>query len=147
MFFYTGTNASEMTNLVRTPANAMFLAYFSALDSANGVLTPFKGLARAQSEMMRFYSQRAQANLEISSQLARCTTPHDILREQMKFWDTAAKQYAETSRQIQAAWAQTSVAKPTVVEPARRHDYIEFAPAKRARRQPAAPAERRAEFA
>lgn len=147
MFFYPGTSASELANAVRTPANAMFLAYFTALDSATSAMTPFKGLARVQSEMMRFYTHRAQAILEIPSQLARCTTPHDILQDQMKFWDTAAKEYAETSRRIQQAWSQAAPAATAVEEPARRRDYIEFAPVKRAKRQLAKPESRTAEFA
>ena len=138
MFFPTSAVVSDAASLTRVPANNMFLAYFTALETASVSFAPFKNVARAQAEMIGFMSRRARACLEAPAHLTGCRNPQDILHEQMRFWDLAAAEYNETSRRIMEAWAQPSAAvtkpqKPVAVAPVV-HDYIEFPSAKRAKR-------------
>ncbi|MFZ4805997.1 MAG: phasin family protein [Hyphomicrobiaceae bacterium] len=64
-----------------------------------------KAAARTNIECMRFASQRAQALVAVPSRLATCRTPHDLMTEQLRFWQTAVEQYAETTRHVAAIWA------------------------------------------
>ncbi len=112
MMLQSGSNPAELVKLGNSPANAMFLTYFSALDSTSQALSPFKGVAWAHSEWFGFLNRRAQALLDIPSQVMQCRTPQDLLREQMQFWDTAAKEYDETSRRILASWGAPHPAEP-----------------------------------
>ena len=134
----SGSSASDFANLARMTANPIFVAYFTALDSAAHTMLPLKYLARAQTEAATFMSRRALSYMAIPAKLASCRSPQDVLTEQRRFWDSAAEQYAQSSRLIQDAWA--AVLKPAAapgseaVAPPRTHDYIEFPLAKRMKR-------------
>ncbi len=152
MFFANGTNVSDVANLTRAPANNMFLAYFTALENASVAFAPMKSVARAQAEMIGFMSRRARACLEAPAQLTSCRNPHDILHEQMRFWDLAAEEYKETSRRILEAWQQPALAAVTAPDKLAPnvpyvHDYIEFPVAKRAKRTYEQPEARALNFA
>lgn len=139
MFFTPVARVSEINRLASAPTNPMFLAYFSALDSTAAAFSPFKNIARAQAEIIGFMSRRVRACLEAPSQLTACRNPHDVLHEQMRFWDQAAQEYTETSRRIFEAWAPAMMltqSAPDAVTPSpqRVHDYIEFPVARRSRR-------------
>ena len=151
MFFATGASVNELTNLARSPANSMFLAYFTALEAASVAFTPMKSVARAQAEMIGFMSRRTRACFEAPAQLISCRNPQDVLHEQMRFWDLAAEQYNETSKRIVEAWTPVAAAVDEAEKPAvpvtRTHDYIEFPVAKRSRRPVDYPETRAMEFA
>ena len=137
MFPTSSSSVSDFANLTRTPANTMFLAYFTALDSASVAFAPMKSVARAQAEMIGFMSRRARACFEAPSQLTQCRNPQDLLHEQMRFWDLAAEEYKETSRRVLEAWAPLSPkAAPETAAPAaaRVHDYIQFPISRRPKR-------------
>jgi hypothetical protein len=73
-----------------------------------------KAASRVNSEMMALASQRMQAYLGIPNRLATCRTPHDLMTEQVRFWQTAFQQYGAASRSIAAAMtgAQAPAASP-----------------------------------
>lgn len=98
----------------RSQFSAQFNPQFSALampgldDGAvfsKGVEPAFKAAARTNLELMTFASKRAQAMVALPSRMAACRTPHDVVNEQIRFWQTAFSQYAETTRTIATAWS------------------------------------------
>lgn len=92
------------------PYFAPLQAYFGHLDTLAQSMSPMKGMARAQLEMMGFVSRRTQAYLEFPSRMQQCRTPQDLLNEQARFWQTAFEQYAEAGRRMTEAWAQAGLA-------------------------------------
>jgi hypothetical protein len=109
------------------PFFAPMQAYFGNLDSMSQSMSPLKGVARSQLELMGFFSRRTQAYMEIPSRMQQCRTPQDLLNEQARFWQTAFEQYAETSRRMMEAWSQAGlggVQQQPVRATAR--DYINF---------------------
>lgn len=110
------------------PYFAPMQAYFGNLDTMAHSMSPLKGLARSQLELVGFLSRRTQAYLEIPSRLQQCRTPQDLFNEQARFWQTAFEQYAEAGRRMTEAWAQAGfgagVGQPSVRATAR--DYINF---------------------
>jgi hypothetical protein len=109
--FQASTNLADLAKLGRGPANAMYLTYFSALDRTAQAFSPFKNVAWVHAEWFGFLNRRAQALLDVPSQLMFCRTPQDVLREQMHFWDTAVKECDETSRRILSAYANSQNAE------------------------------------
>jgi hypothetical protein len=65
----------------------------------------FKGAARCNFEMMSLAGRRARAYLELPATLSRCRSPQDLAGEQVRFWQTAAQHYAETSRCFLDVWS------------------------------------------
>lgn len=113
--------------------------YFEGLEKLTQSMSPFKGVARAQIEMMGFMSRRAQAYLEIPSRISRCRSPQDLMNEQMRFWQTAFQQYSETSHRVMEAYRQGMTAAANNAAPAaftssapRQRDYINFPDARKA---------------
>lgn len=92
---------------------------------SEGASAPLKAAVRCQLEVMGYLNRRTQALLQAPTRFSSCRSPQDVLNEQMAFWQTAAEQYAETSRRIADAWAGvssgTSAEKSTAVR-----DYIDF---------------------
>jgi len=103
------------------PFAQMFEAYFSGVQSlsqgfgaqavdaqaiGSQVAGPAKAMARCQLEAMGLMNRRAQAYMDIPTQIGRCKTPQDLINEQMAFWKTAAEQYTESSQKIAEAWGQ-----------------------------------------
>lgn len=103
-------------------------AYFGGLDSMSQNMSPLKGMARSQLEIMGFFSRRTQAYMEFPSRLQQCRTPQDFLNEQARFWQTAFEQYAEASHRVMEAWAQAGLAANLGAQPvkATARDYIDF---------------------
>jgi hypothetical protein len=101
-------------------------AYFGNLDSMSQSMSPLKGIARSQLELMGFFSRRTQAYMEIPSRLQQCRTPQDLLNEQARFWQTAFEQYAETSRRVVEAWSQAGLGAAQQPVRATARDYINF---------------------
>jgi hypothetical protein len=109
------------------PFFAPMQTYFGNLDSMSQSMSPLKGIARSQLELMGFFSRRTQAYMEIPSRMQQCRTPQDLLNEQARFWQTAFEQYAETSRRMMEAWSQAGLggAQQQPVRATAR-DYINF---------------------
>ncbi len=74
---------------------------FDGIDkAAQGWEIWFKAIARCQLETMSLVSRRVQAYVELSARMGACRAPHEFVGEQLNFWQTAAKQYAETCGRI-----------------------------------------------
>ena len=85
---------------------------FSPEQSMAGMMTPAKGfepvakaMIRSNAETMTLMNQRAQAYMALPSRMAACRTPHDVMTEQVRFWQTAMQQYSDAWRNVAAAWA------------------------------------------
>jgi hypothetical protein len=72
---------------------------------AKGVEPAFKAVARTNLELMTLASKRAQAMVSLPTRMAACRTPHDVFNEQVRFWQGAFAQYAESTRNIASAWS------------------------------------------
>jgi hypothetical protein len=64
-----------------------------------------KNVARVQLEVMGLAVRRAQAYMQVPTQLARCRTPRDLADEQMAFWRTAMEHYIGSSHRLMEAWS------------------------------------------
>jgi hypothetical protein len=87
------------------PFKNMFETCCSGMDMAAQGFEPwFKAMASSGLELMSLMSRRAQAYMEIPNCIGHCRTPQDIVDEQMRFWQTAFRQYAESSQRAVSAW-------------------------------------------
>lgn len=64
----------------------------------------FKNAARCNLELMSLAGRRTRAYLELPRTLARCRSPQDLAGEQMRFWQSAAQDYADSSRAFVQVW-------------------------------------------
>jgi hypothetical protein len=79
-------------------------AYFSGLDTiAKGYEPAFKGAGRWNLELMGLMTRRAQAWLDIPARFSQCRTPQDLVLEQTRFWQAAARDYTEGARRLTVA--------------------------------------------
>lgn len=108
-----------------SPLSSSLQAYFSGLDSVAQSLSPMKGFARWQLEVMGLMSRRAQAYMEIPSRLQRCRTPQDLVNEQSRFLRTTFEQYTEASQRIADALQMPSAFSAPATRTVSR-DYISF---------------------
>ncbi len=58
-------------------------------------------------ELMRLMSRRGQAWLDAPKAFAACRTPQEIAAAQVRFWQTCAQDYTETSRRVAETWTTT----------------------------------------
>jgi hypothetical protein len=92
------------------PLSNLSQIYFGNLDGLAKAYEPtLKGIGRLNLELMNFMTRRSQAWLEIPAQLSRCKTPQDLIKEQLRFWQTAASQYSDGSHRLAAAWGACAV--------------------------------------
>lgn len=56
-------------------------------------------------ELMSLTGRRMRAYLDLPSTLGRCRSPQDLAAEQMRFWQTAARDYSDSSRHAVEAWS------------------------------------------
>jgi hypothetical protein len=104
--------------------------YWRGLESLSQNAEPlFKGCARCQLELVSLASRRARAYFDVPSTLARCRSPQDIASEQVRFWQTAAQEYAESARCLMTAWGAmwSAALQATNGAAAVERDYITFA--------------------
>jgi hypothetical protein len=110
-------------------------AYFGGFDTmVKGCEPALKGIGRWNLEVFGLTTRRAQAWLEMPARLGRCKTPTDLLSEQVRFWQTAAADYADSSRRLMAAWGACAVMPK--LNGAQPRDYITFAEPKDAAAAP-----------
>lgn len=84
----------------------MMQAYFGGLDTAFQSMDPiYKAAARSGLEFVGLASLRAQAHVDIPSQMVECRTVQDVTSAQMRFWQTAAQHYQDSTRHIMSIWA------------------------------------------
>jgi len=59
--------------------------------------------ARANLSLFGLMTRRAQAWLEMPTRLGQCRTPHDLVSEQLRFWQTAVHDYADATKRLTLA--------------------------------------------
>ena len=98
-------SARERMDPIAGPFGNLSQAYFSSLDTAARGLEPaLRGAGRLNLELVSLATRRAQAWLEIPHRLGQCRTPQELAREQLRFWQTAAHDYAEGARRLTVAF-------------------------------------------
>jgi hypothetical protein len=75
-------------------------------------------------ELIGFMTKRTRAWLGLPGQLSQCKSPIEFAGEQMRFWQTAASDYAEASKRLVAAACATGTLPALNGTPPR--DYIAF---------------------
>jgi len=63
-----------------------------------------KAAMRFNMELMSLTGRRMRAYLDLPSTLGRCRSPQDLAAAQMRFWQTAARDYTDSSRTAMEAW-------------------------------------------
>jgi hypothetical protein len=119
-------SGSERLDPKAGPLGNLSQAYFGGLDMmAKGFEPALKGVGRWNLELVGFMARRAQAWLEVPSQLRQCKTPVEIFNLQGKFWQAAAADYADGSKRLAAA-VTACAAMPKASVGAQPRDYITF---------------------
>jgi hypothetical protein len=63
-----------------------------------------KAAMRFNMELMSLTGRRMRAYLDLPSTLGRCRSAQDLAAEQMRFWQTAARDYTDSGRNAMEAW-------------------------------------------
>jgi hypothetical protein len=91
------------------PFKNMFETCCGGMDLAAQRFEPwYKTMASSGLEVLSLMSRRAQAYFDLPKSVGNCRTPQDLVDEQVRFLQTALRQYGETSQRALDAWA-TSV--------------------------------------
>ena len=99
-------SGSERLDSKAGPLGNLSQTYFGSLDMmVKGCEPALKGVGHWNLELIGLTTRRSQAWLEIPARLGQCKTPVDVYNEQMRFWQTAAADYADGSRRLVAAWS------------------------------------------
>jgi hypothetical protein len=64
----------------------------------------FKAMGRFNLEMLALMSRRWQAWLSAPRQFGRCRSPWDVVEEQVRFWQAAVSDYAQSAQRLSAAF-------------------------------------------
>ena len=103
-------SGSERLDSKSGPLGNLSQAYFGTLNSvAKGYEPVLKGVGRWNVELMGLMTKRSREWLELPTRLTRCKSPVDLVSEQMRFWQTAASQYADASHRLAAAFGACAV--------------------------------------
>jgi hypothetical protein len=85
------------------PFGNLSQVYCGNLDQvAKGFEPVLKNFGRLNLEAMGLFTRRAQAWFEVPSRAMQCKTPQDLAREQLLFWQTALRDYAEGAQRLTA---------------------------------------------
>jgi hypothetical protein len=119
-------NRTERLDSKAGPLGNLSQAYFGGLDvMVKGCEPALKGVGRYNLELVGLVARRSQAWLEVPTRLMQCKTPIDLLKEQVRFWQSAVSDYTESSRRLSAAWgAYAAMPKLNGTQP---RDYMTFA--------------------
>lgn len=104
--FQNYLSALESFGPGKAPPVATSLPGFDPQAVAAQTTAPLKAIGRCQLEVLGLANRRAQAYMQVSTRLAQCRTPQDLMNEQMAFWRTASEQYTNSGRKIAEAWGQ-----------------------------------------
>ena len=67
-----------------------------------------KGIGRFNLELLALISRRWQAWLSASRHFGECTSPWEVAQEQLRFWQVAVNDYAQSAQRVSTtfgAWA------------------------------------------
>jgi hypothetical protein len=100
-----GMSGNERLDSKAGPLGNLSQAYFGGFDNmVKGCEPALKGAGRLNLELFGLMTRRSQAWLEMPARLSRCKTPVEAYGEQMRFWQTAAADYADGWQRLAAAW-------------------------------------------
>ena len=125
-------SGSERLDPKAGPLGNLSQAYFGTLDKVmKGYEPALKGAGRWNLELVGLMTKRSREWLELPTRLIACKSPVDVMNAQMRFWQTAASQYADASHRLAAAFGACGVMPylngawggQTVAHP---RDYITF---------------------
>jgi hypothetical protein len=136
------------------PFKNMFETCCGTMDLAAQRFEPwYKAVASSGLEVLSLMSQRALAYVELPRSVANCRTPQDLVDEQVHFWQTAWRQYGESSQRALNVWTTSvsllgGIVAPWVPAAKPERDYISFPEPQEAtgaaEKQPKKPDERQA---
>ncbi len=128
-------SGTERLDSKADPLGNLSQAYFGGVDMmVKGYEPALRGVGRFNLELVGLMARRSQAWLEIPVRLSRCRTPMDLVNEQLRFWQTAAADFAEGQQRLAAALGACAVLPK--LNGAQPRDYITFPEAEET---PAAP--------
>ena len=97
--------ANERGDPTAGPFGNLSQLYCNGLDQlAKGYEPAVRNAGRWNLELMGFFTRRSQAWLEIPARASQCKSPQDLAREQLHFWQTATRDYAEGVRRLTMAF-------------------------------------------
>jgi len=118
-------SGSERFDTKTGPLGNPSQVYFSGLDAmVKGCEPALKGVGRWNLELIGLMTRRTQAWLGVPVRLSQCKSPSDLVNEQMRFWQTAAGDYAQASHRLAAAFGACAVMPG--LNGAQPRDYITF---------------------
>jgi hypothetical protein len=95
-----------MSHDQRFESFGLWASYWKGFDACvHGAEPVLKSAARCNLELMSLASRRARAYADMSSRLVRCRSPQDWAGEQVRFWQSAAQDYADSTRSLMEAWS------------------------------------------
>ena len=95
----------ETVKSEQSPRQALSFPALTGPSGASTVETVTKRNMQAMEAMTSLATKRASAYMDFPNQLAQCKGPQDFISAQMRFWQAAATDCAESSRQMMAAWS------------------------------------------
>ena len=114
------------------PFKNVFETCCGSMDAAAQRFEPWvKAVAGSGLELLSLMSQRAQAYLELPTSVGNCRSPQDLVDQQVRFWQTALRQYGESSQRAMNAWVTSmsllgGVLTPFTPAAQPERDYITF---------------------
>jgi hypothetical protein len=120
------------------PFKNVFETCCGTMDAAAQRFEPwFKAVSGTGLELLSLMSQRAQAYLDLATSVSNCRTPQGLVDEQVRFWQTALRQYGESSQRAMNAWTTSmsllgGVLTPLTPADKPERDYITFPEAEQA---------------
>lgn len=95
--------AEDLRTDARNPSD-MMAPWLNFGMSAQASAPIVKAAMRFNMELMSLTGRRMRAYLDLPSTLGRCRSPQDLAAEQMRFWQAAARDYTDSSRNAMEAW-------------------------------------------
>ena len=103
-------SGSERLDPKAGPLGNLSQAYFGSLDKVmKGYEPALKGAGRWNLELVGLMTKRSREWLELPTRLSACKSPVDVMNAHMRFWQTAASQYADASHRLAAAFGACGV--------------------------------------
>jgi hypothetical protein len=96
--------AEDLRTDARSPSD-IFGPWLNFGLSAQASAPIVKAAMRFNMELMSLTGRRMRAYLDLPSTLGRCRSAQDLATEQMRFWQTAARDYSDSSRNAMEAWS------------------------------------------
>ena len=102
-----------------------FLAMLMETDAPDVIFQPMKAIAIGQLQASNLVNRRFQALAEFPHKVAACRSPNELMLEQMRFFQTALRDYSDAMQVMAKAWDH-AIKEQTgeQAEAPKRHDYL-----------------------